>query len=155
MGWKVVLSKRGCVKEGCSSVVSLINVQSFFKKSEQSVRWQQVAVYVKMKASLRLRVLTIPQKLGSISLPKEHLSQQTNFEHKETTLPVRPPEGNQLGARQSVWLSSLETKSKVFPTLFLLSFLKGAWERKKKPIVIVYYHHCLWTHQWSSSLCAL
>lgn len=75
-------------------------------------------------------VPTIPQKLVSIPLPEKHLSQQINFEHKETTLSIRPPEGNQLGARQSVWLSSLENKRKVLPPLFLLVFLKGAWEKK-------------------------
>lgn len=94
--------------------------------------WKMTTSYV--KDNWRSQVSTIPQQHFSA---KETSPSTNQFKLKETTFPIRPPEGNQLGAMQSVWLGSLETKGDVFPTCFLLLFLGGAWETKKQTIVVL------------------
>lgn len=49
-----------------------------------------------MSDTLRLQVPVSPCK------PNKHPSQQVNFKHKETALPIRTPEGSQLRPTQSV-----------------------------------------------------
>lgn len=94
--------------------------------------WKMTTSYV--KDNWRSQVSTIPQQHFSA---KETSPSTNQLKLKETTFPIRHPEGNQLGATQSVWLGSLETKGKVFPTCFLLSFLGGAWETKTTTIGVL------------------
>lgn len=135
----------------CRKVV--LEKACFFSHKWKCIYETNDAAESKMTTSSMKHSLGLQQKLPSIFLPRKHHSLQINFQHKETKLPIRPPKGNQPGARQSVWLSSLETKSKVFPPLFLLFCLGEAWE--KSPLLLFISAIVFYLISGHLSLCAL
>lgn len=87
-----------------------------------------------MKDGLRLEVATIPEKLQSISLPKKHHSQQINFQHKETTLPVRPPKGKQPRSEAICLVKFIRDEKQSFSATF--SFVLSGGEPGKNPLLL-------------------